>query len=131
MLDSLLDQLARRRGLGEAYHDYRGELRPFSAATKTAILAAMGCKVTDAGAVERELAELDEERWRSLLPPVSVIRPGRTAVVVALPAEALAEPVEWLLRMADGTEIAGRVLAASSARSSVASSTDTGSPAAP
>ncbi|MCK7474116.1 MAG: hypothetical protein MZV49_12650 [Rhodopseudomonas palustris] len=26
MLDSLLDQLARRRGIGEAYHDYRGEL---------------------------------------------------------------------------------------------------------
>ena len=109
MLDSLLDQLARRRGLGEAYHDYRGEWRPFSAATKTAILAAMGCEVTDAGAIERELAELDEERWRSLLPPVSVVRPGRTAVVVALPADALAEPVEWLLVMADGTEIAGRV----------------------
>ena len=55
MLDSLLDQLARRRGLGEAYHDYRGEWRPFSAATKTAILAAMGCQVTDAAAIEREL----------------------------------------------------------------------------
>jgi 4-alpha-glucanotransferase len=109
MLDSLLDQLARRRGLGEAYHDYRGEWRPFSAATKTAILAAMGCQVTDAAAIERELAELDEERWRSLLPPVSVIRPGRTAVVVALPADALAEPVEWLLSLADGTEITGRV----------------------
>jgi 4-alpha-glucanotransferase len=109
MLDSLLDQLARRRGLGEAYHDYRGEWRPFSATTKTAILAAMGCEVTDAGAIERELADLDEERWRSLLPPVSVIRPGRTAVVVALPADALAEPVEWLLALADGTEIAGRV----------------------
>jgi len=56
MLDSLLDQLARRRGIGDAYYDYRGELRHFSAATKTAILAAMGCNVTDAGAVEREIA---------------------------------------------------------------------------
>jgi 4-alpha-glucanotransferase len=108
MLDSLLDQLARRRGLGEAYHDYRGEWRPFSARTKTAILAAMGCNVTDAGAIERELADLDEKRWRSLLPPVCVIRPGRTAVVVALPADALAEPLEWRLTLADGTEVAGR-----------------------
>ena len=64
MLDSLLDQLARRRGIGEAYHDYRGELAAFSAATKTAILAAMGCNVTDAGAVERELASLEAERWQ-------------------------------------------------------------------
>jgi 4-alpha-glucanotransferase len=111
MLDSLLDQLARRRGIGEAYHDYRGELRPFSARTKTAILAAMGCNVTDAAAIERELADLDEERWRSLLPPVCVIRPGRTAVVVALPADTLAEPLEWRLTLADGTEIAGRAAA--------------------
>jgi len=56
MLDSLLDQLARRRGIGDVYYDYRGELRHFSAATKTAILAAMGCNVTDAAAVEGEIA---------------------------------------------------------------------------
>jgi len=109
MLDSLLDQLARRRGLGEAYHDYRGEWRPFSARTKTAILAAMGCKVTDADAIERELADLDEERWRSVLPPVCVLRPGRTAVVVALPADTLGEPLEWRISLADGHELTGRI----------------------
>ena len=43
MLDSLLDQLARQRGIGDAYHNYRGELLQISRETKTAILAAMGC----------------------------------------------------------------------------------------
>jgi len=109
VLDSLLDQLARRRGIGDAYHDYRGELRTVSAASKTAILKAMGCDVTDAGAVERAIAELDVERWRSLLPPVSVIRAGRTGVVVALPADALDQTVAWRLELDDGTEVAGRV----------------------
>ena len=55
MLDALLNHLARSRGIGEAYHDYRGELRAFSPATKTAILAAMGCNVTDVTATDGAL----------------------------------------------------------------------------
>ena len=50
MLDSLLDQLARQRGIGDAYHNYRGELLHISRETKTAILAAMGCVTSDAEA---------------------------------------------------------------------------------
>ncbi len=49
MLDSLLDQLARQRGIGDAYHNYRGELLHISRDTKTAILAAMGCSTSDDG----------------------------------------------------------------------------------
>jgi 4-alpha-glucanotransferase len=109
MLDSLLDELARRRGIGDAYYDYRGELRHFGAATKTAILAAMGCNVTDPDAVAHEIAELDAERWRSLLPAVCVVRAGRTGVIVALPDDALGEALEWLLTLADGTQLGGRV----------------------
>ena len=30
MLDSLLDRLARQRGIGDAYHNYRGELLQIS-----------------------------------------------------------------------------------------------------
>ncbi len=37
-----LAHLARQYGLGESYHDYRGEFRPFSDAARTAILRAMG-----------------------------------------------------------------------------------------
>ena len=73
MLDSLLDQLARQRGIGDAYHNYRGDLLQISRETKTAILAAMGCSITDSAAIERELHEHEARRLRSLLPPVAVV----------------------------------------------------------
>ena len=107
MLDSLLDSLARSRGIGDAYYDYRGELKPFSAGTKTAILAAMGCNVTDSDAIRREIEDLDAARWRTLLPPVAVIRPGRSAVVVAIPADLLDQPLAWSVVDADGTRRSG------------------------
>jgi len=112
MLDLLLDSLARSRGIGDAYHDYRGELRPFSARTKTAILAAMGCNVTDAQAVQRELDELDAARWRTLLPPIAVMRPGRAGVVVAVPADRLEQPLTWTTTAADGKRRSACVRAA-------------------
>src|SRR5512141_2893693 len=107
MLDSLLDNLARSRGIGDAYYDYRGELRAFSAGTKTAILAAMGCNVSDAPAIQHEIEELEGARWRTLLPPVAVIRPGRSAVVVAVPAQHLEQPLAWSIIAADGSRRAG------------------------
>jgi 4-alpha-glucanotransferase len=109
MPDSLLEKLARQRGLGEAYHDYRGELKAISLATKTAILAAMGCQVGDTGALERELAELDDERWRSLLPPVAVISPGRTGAAIAVAAQLLDGALEWRLALERGGEVLGSV----------------------
>jgi 4-alpha-glucanotransferase len=112
MLDSLLDQLARRRGIGDAYYDYRGELKHFSAATKTAILAAMGCSVTDAAAVEQELAALEAERWQPRAPAVTVLRPGRAGVVVVVPADALAGVIDWRVVTAPGAHRDGRVVAA-------------------
>lgn len=111
MLDSLLDELARRRGIGEAYHDYRGEWRRFSARTKTAILAAMGCDVTDVEAVAREIAGLDAERWRTLAPAVTVVRPGHCGTVVVVPDDSLDEAIDWRVIMADGRQIDGRVVA--------------------
>lgn len=108
MLESLLDQLARRRGIGDAYHDHRGDLRTISASTKRAILAAMGCPVDDAVAVEHVLREHDAERWRSLLEPVAVVHPGRTAVTLALPADALDRDVGYAVHLEHGGERRGR-----------------------
>jgi len=111
MLDSLLDELARRRGIGEAYHDYRGEWRRFSARTKTAILAAMGCDVTDAEAVAREIASLDAERWQARAPTITVVRPGHCGVVIVAPADSLAETVDWRVIVADGRWLDGSAVA--------------------
>jgi len=69
---TLIERLARLRGVGDAYHDYRGELRYFTIETKAAILRAMGSPVDDALALAEELGRLENERWRALLPRMTV-----------------------------------------------------------
>lgn len=59
---ALIEQLARLRGIGDAYHDHRGELREFSLRTKTEILRAMGCSVDDPVALQSELQQLQAQR---------------------------------------------------------------------
>lgn len=113
MLDSLLEQLARQRGIGDAYHNWRGELLPIGRHTKTAILAAMGYATNDAQAIENEL-HADAVRYMGqLLPHVVVLHPHRTSVTVAVPADALAGSLRWLVTLADGNERSGEVHAGS------------------
>jgi 4-alpha-glucanotransferase len=111
MLDSLLDQLARQRGIGDAYHNYRGELLHISRETKTAILAAMGCATSDAAAIEHELHDRETGRLRSLLPPVAVVHPHRNGVTLAVPADSLARELAWRIVTEGGNEVSGRVRA--------------------
>jgi len=112
MLDSLLDQLARQRGIGDAYHNYRGELLQISRETKTAILAAMGLSTSDAATIERELHERETGRLRSLLPAVAVMHPHRNGVTVAVPADSLERELAWRIATDSGHEIQGRARAA-------------------
>ena len=111
MPESRRNHLAWLRGLGEAYYDYRGELRSFSAETRIAILGAMGCDVSDPGAVEREISEFDASYWQALLPSVAVVRGGSNKVVMGIPADRLEERIDWRLRQADGRELVGEVTA--------------------
>lgn len=113
MLESLLDQLARQRGIGDAYHNYRGDLLQIGRHTKTAILAAMGCPTTDAAAIEHELRADAVRHMRQLLPPVVVLHPQRTGVAVAIPADELEQPVRWQITLASGDKVGGEVLASS------------------
>ncbi|MDH4167079.1 MAG: 4-alpha-glucanotransferase [Gammaproteobacteria bacterium] len=112
MLDSLLDQLARQRGIGDAYHNYRGELLQISRETKTAILAAMGLSTSDAATIERELHERETGRLRSLLPSVAVMHPHRNGVTVAVPADSLERELAWRIATDGGDEVQGRARAA-------------------
>src|SRR5512137_1231608 len=105
MLDSLLDQLARQRGIGDAYHNYRGELLHISRDTKSAILAAMGLATSDVAAIERELHERETARLRSLLPPVAVVHPHRNGVMIAVPADALERELDWRIAVDGRSEI--------------------------
>src|SRR5512137_1601910 len=105
MLDSLLHQLARQRGVGDAYHNYRGDLLHISRDTKAAILAAMGLSTSDTATIERELHEREIARLRSLLPPVAVVHPHRNGVTLAVPADALEYDVDWRIAVDGRSEI--------------------------
>jgi (1->4)-alpha-D-glucan 1-alpha-D-glucosylmutase len=111
MLYSLLDQLSRQCGIGDAYHNWRGELMWVSRETKAALLEAMGCPTDDAAAIENLLHELDLARWRTLLPPVAVQHPGRHTVTVAVAAEELDRPLDWHVRLEGSGEWRGRARA--------------------
>ena len=106
MLDSLLDRLARQRGIGDAYHNYRGELLQISRETKTAILAAMGCSTTDRGGDRTRTARTRDGPLRSLLPPVAVVHPHRNGVMLAVPADALERELDWRIVVAAATKFA-------------------------
>src|SRR5271165_721033 len=76
----LIRQLAALRGIGDAYHDYRGELRYFSLETKIDILRAMGSPVDDPAALALELERLQIERGRTLLPAVAAANGRRIGI---------------------------------------------------
>ncbi len=55
---ALLDELARRRGLGEAYYDHAGTLRYFSSEARRAVLASMGLPVDDDARLQSALSKI-------------------------------------------------------------------------
>jgi 4-alpha-glucanotransferase len=99
---SLIERLANLRGIGDAYHDYRGELRHFSVETKVGILRAMGCKVDDPAALSLELKELEIARRGALLPPVAAANGRRIGVDLNIPARDFGASLVWSVNLEDG-----------------------------
>ncbi len=108
----MIARMARLRGIGDAYFDYRGELRYFSLETKIALLRAMRCDVDNADALAQEVSRLERSQWLSLLPPVVVIRGARIAFDINVPARDLGGGVSWAITFADATRREGIVFAA-------------------
>src|SRR3984893_424346 len=113
MLDAtLVERLARLRGIGDAYHDYRGELRHFSLETKLGLLRAMGCKVDEPADLARELRQAEVARWRKFLPPVAAARAARVGVDINVTAREFGSTLLWSLRFEDGSRRHGATSAA-------------------
>ncbi|MDP9084666.1 MAG: 4-alpha-glucanotransferase [Pseudomonadota bacterium] len=100
---TLLERLARLRGIGDAYHDYRGELRHFNLETKRGILRAMGCAVDDEAALAAELSGLEVARWRAFLPPVATARGCRISIDINVAARDFGSSVLWSVKVEDGS----------------------------
>jgi 4-alpha-glucanotransferase len=109
---TLIERLARLRGIGDAYHDYRGELRWVRLETKTALLRAMGCAVDDPAALSMELSEAQIASERRLLPPVAAARGTRIGVDLNIPASEFGATVFWTVRLESGATREGHVSSA-------------------
>lgn len=109
---SIIERLAQLRGIGDAYYDYRGELRYFSIETKAALLAAMGCRIDDPVALAIELSELEIARFRSLLPPLAAARGNRIGLEVNVPARDFGATLLWQVRLESGRELGGHLSSA-------------------
>jgi 4-alpha-glucanotransferase len=109
---ALIDTLARLRGIGDAYHDYRGELRYFSLDTKAAILRAMGCEVDEPAALAAEIERLGHLRDHTPLPSIVCAHGEPLEVDLNIAAQAERTELEWTLELQDGGRSCGRVAAA-------------------
>ncbi len=83
-----IEQLARLRGIGSAYHDYRGELRHFSVETKAALLRAMRIPVLDGAALAAAAHDAETSAWNRLVAPVVAVRADRLVLPFVAPSEA-------------------------------------------
>ncbi len=108
MDSALIERLARLRGIGDAYHDYRGELKHFSLETKKAILRAMGCTVDEPRCPGRRVAAhstllvaaISCHRW----PP----RAARASASMSISLRAISAPRWlWSVSLEDGSQHAG------------------------
>ncbi len=115
MRTDLIGRLAAMRGIGDAYYDYRGELRHFSLETKAGILRAMGIAVDDDAALEGAIGTLERSTGQRLLPPVAASTSHRIGVDIHLGAAADRGTLRWAVVLEDGSRQEGRLPVASCA----------------
>src|ERR1700733_6961111 len=95
MDQDMIEKLARARGIGDAYHDYRGDLKHFSTQTKREILRAMGCTDGSAQAAVR--------RQQKLLPPLATTCSPRIGVELNVTARDFGSALVWHVTLEDGS----------------------------
>lgn len=110
-LAPLIERLARARGIGDAYHSYRGELLRFTIDTKVAILRAMHCRLDDAAALQAQIDESEAAHPSRVLNDVAVLRGNQRAVRINTPAIEANARLTWRVRLEKGDELAGETRA--------------------
>ncbi len=109
---ALVEKLARLRGIGDAYHDYRGELQYFSLETKIGILRAMGCAVDDGAALAVEIRQLESTGARKFLPPLVTVRGPRAGFEINITAREFGGTLLWTLKLENGERRGGAISSA-------------------
>jgi 4-alpha-glucanotransferase len=104
---NLIERLARLRGIGDAYHDYRGDLRYFSLDTKADLLRAMGCAVDDPRALAWEISRLEAKRFRTLVPAMAAANGPRIGVDLNISARDFGATFVWTVNLESGETRSG------------------------
>ncbi|MDP9010402.1 MAG: 4-alpha-glucanotransferase [Pseudomonadota bacterium] len=104
---ALIERLAKLRGIADAYHNYRGELKSFSLQTKIGILSAMGCEVDDDGKLAANLEQAEAVRWRKLLPFVATSHSARIGIDLNVTAREFGAAIVWRVYFEDGSRSEG------------------------
>jgi 4-alpha-glucanotransferase len=104
---ALIEKLATLRGIGDAYHNYRGELKSFSLQTKVGILSAMGCAVDDESKLVAELAHAEAVRWRKFLPNVATSHGARIGFDINVTAREFGATIVWHVHFENGSRSEG------------------------
>ena len=100
---ALIERLARLRGIADAYHNYRGELKYFSLHTKIGILKAMGCAVDDDDELAACLEQAESVRWRKLLPFVAASHSARIGFEINVTAREFGAAFVWRVNFENGS----------------------------
>src|SRR6202030_3964158 len=94
MMDTV-ERLARLRGIGDAYHDYRGELKYVTLETKISLLRAMGCAVDEPAALALELGRLETDSRLRFLPPIAAAHGSRIGIDINATAQEFGSTLVW------------------------------------
>ena len=94
-LPPALIALAERYGVVPDYWDFHGGHRYVSETTLVAVLAALGVDAATPERIDLALANAEDEVWRRMVPPMVVLRSGRTGQV-AVHVEDGAPVQAWL-----------------------------------
>jgi 4-alpha-glucanotransferase len=107
VIKALLERLANLRGIGEAYHNYRGELEHFSLETKVGILQAMGCPTEDTAQIAEEVSRTEVMRLRKFLPAVATAHSPRMGFDINVTAREFGATIVWQILLEDGARLDG------------------------
>ncbi len=99
-----IEKLARLRGIGDAYHNYRGELQYFGVDIKAAILRAMGCSIDSSAELAATLKSSEKQHSFRFMPSVISTRSTRVDVDLNVAVSDLHHPLVWTLRMESGAQ---------------------------
>lgn len=99
--DELLERLRVLRGIGRDFTDYRGCIHELSKDSLRRLLAALGHRVDDPVALEREAEQFEARDWHRVLGPVAVVRAGER-VSVHLPMDACPGMIRWRIEQEHG-----------------------------